>query len=65
MLENFYYFKTKHMSLPKKRGQHGSKRHEKYSKTCEIPPLAFIGGLYKTHSVMCSKVAELHAKKVN
>jgi len=28
-----------------------------------IPPLAFIGGLYMIHVVMCSKLAEVHAKK--
>jgi len=39
MWEKFYYFKTKHMSLPKKRGQYGSKRPKKYSKTSEIPPV--------------------------
>jgi len=34
-------------------------------KTSEIPPVAFIGGLCKTNSVMCSKLVEVHAKNVN
>ena len=53
------------MSLPKKRVWYGSKRNKKYTKTSEIPPVAFIVGLYKTQSVMCSKLVEVHAKKLN
>jgi len=26
-------------------------------------PITFIGGLWKTHSVMCSKLMEVHANK--
>jgi len=48
MKEKIYYFKTKHIPLPKKRRYYGSKRHTKYTKTPDIPPVAFIGGLYKT-----------------
>jgi len=65
MSEKFHYFNTKHMSLPKKRGWYGTKRHEKYTETSEIPPEVFIGGLYKTHSVMCSKLVEVHAINVD
>jgi len=59
MSGKLYYFHTKHMPLPKKRGWCGSKRHGKYTKTSAIPPVAFIGGLYMTHSAMCSKLVEV------
>ena len=34
----------------------------KRTKTSEIPRVAFNGGLYKTRSLMCSKLIEVHAK---
>ena len=56
MSKNFYDFKTKYISLPNKAGG---------TKNSEILPVAYIGGLYKTHRVMCWKLAEVHAQKVN
>ena len=61
MSKKFYYFKTKHISLPK----YASSTVAKDTKTSEIPPVGFIGGLYKVHLVMCSKLTELQAKNVN
>jgi len=41
MSENFYYFKTKHISLSKNAGS----TVPNGSKTSEIPPVTFTGGL--------------------
>ena len=50
------------MPLPPKREY--SKGHKKSNmKTSDLPPVTFIGGLYKTHSVMCSKPLGVDAKR--
>jgi len=62
MSKKYYYFKSKRISLAKKRWYYVCKRHEKYTKTPEILLVAFTGGLYKVHVVMCSKLVELQGK---
>jgi len=37
------------------------KIHEKK----EMPPVMFVGSLYKAHAVKCSKIADVHGKKVH
>ena len=56
-------FQTQKHPPPKTRGKYGSKRHENYTKTSQIRPVAFIRGLHKNHFVIYSKLVEVHEKK--
>jgi len=53
MLKKFYHFKTKYISLLK------SPRVVGIETIRKMPPVALIGGLYKIHVVLYSKLAEV------
>jgi len=43
----------------------GIKMIQKIHEKKEMPPVMFVGSLYKAHAVKCSKIADVHGKKVH
>ena len=65
MSKKFYYWQNKHRSGPKNAWAGIKVTQKIHQKKNEMLLVTFAGSLYKTHAVLCSKIADVREIEVH